>query len=270
MEFSFILSGLLLFLQPVVSDSSPQITEQELTIVLPEVNHHAFKRGERLEYEVSYGWLDAGEAIIEITQEKEKIAGRDVFHVIGTGNSLGTFNWFFKVRDRYETYVDEKGVFPWIFIRDIHEGGFDLKQYYTFDHFKEKVKTNKGKEYDIPLGVQDMISALYRARALDVSLVKPGQVFEIQAFVDNEFWPLKIKYLRNETIQVDKGDFDCMVFVPVVQTGRIFKKEEDMMVWVTNDQNKIPILAKAKVVVGSVTMEIRDYKGLANPISKVD
>ncbi len=270
MDFSFILSGLLLMLQPTISEPRQEFVKSQEITSLPKVEHNAFKRGERLEYEVSYGWLDAGEAIIEITHEKKQIAGRDVFHVIGTGNSLGTFNWFFKVRDRYETYVDEAGVFPWIFIRDIHEGGFDLKQYYTFDHFKEKVTTNKGKEFDVPLGVQDMISALYRARAMDFSHIEPGQIFEIQAFVDNEVWPLKIKYLKTETIELDKGDFNCMVFVPVVQTGRIFKKEEDMMVWVTNDKNKIPILAKAKVVVGSVTMEIRDYKGLANPIAKID
>jgi hypothetical protein len=270
MDFSFILSGLLIMLQPHNSIPNKTNTEIQETTILPEVKHYAFKRGERLEYEVSYGWIDAGEAIIEITHEKKQIAGRDVFHIVGTGNSLSTFNWFFKVRDRYETYVDEAGVFPWIFIRDIHEGGFELRQYYTFDHFKKKVKTNKDKEYDIPVGIQDMISALYRARALDLSKIKPGQIFEMEAFVDNEVWPLKIKYLRTETIKVDKGEFNCIVFVPVVQTGRIFKKEEDMMVWVTNDKNKIPILAKAKVIVGSVTMEIRDYKGLANPISKVN
>lgn len=267
MDLSFILSGLLFIFHPTNSVSQNKQVDGEEITTLPEVKHRAFKRGERLEYEVSYGWIDAGEAIIEIKQEKKQIAGRNVFHVVGTGNSLGTFNWFFKVRDRYETYVDEAGVFPWIFVRDIHEGGFELKQYYTFDHFKQKVKTDKGKEFDVPLGVQDMISALYRARAMDFSNVKPGQVFEIQAFVDNEVWPLKIKYLKKETIEVDKGKFNCMVFVPVVQTGRIFKKEEDMMVWVTNDQNKIPILAKAKVLVGSVTMEIRDYSGLANPIA---
>jgi hypothetical protein len=234
---------------------------------LPKVKHDAFRKGERLEYNVSYGWLDAGEAVIEIKKEQHNIAGRPVMHVVGTGTSQGTFNWFFKVRDRYETYMDEQGVFPWIFVRDIHEGGFDLKQYYTFDHYKKKVKTDKGKEFEVPLAVQDMISSFYRARAIDFSNVKPGQVFEIQAFVDNEVWPLKIKYLRNERISIERGTFDCMVFVPVVQTGRIFKEEEDMMVWVTNDQNKIPVLAKASVLVGSIDMELRDFSGLAHPVA---
>jgi len=256
------------FSQPVAPDTT-RITDITYDR-LPSVNHHAFKKGERLEYEVSYGWIDAGEAIIEIKQEEKKIAGRDVMHVVGTGNSLGTFNWFFKVRDRYETYMDTEGVFPWIFVRNIEEGGFKLKQLYTFDQFKKRVKTDKNKYFDVPLGVQDMISSFYRARAIDYSHVKPGDVFEIPAFVDNEVWPLRIKYVRNEVIEVDKGKFDCMVFVPVVQQGRIFKKEEDMQVWVTRDENKIPILAKAHILVGSIDMEIRDYSGLANPIAKIE
>ncbi|MEX2595490.1 MAG: DUF3108 domain-containing protein [Salibacteraceae bacterium] len=237
---------------------------------LPTIKHNAFQKGERLEFEVSYGWIDAGEAIIEIKEDSRQIAGRDVYHIVGLGNSLGAFNWFFKVRDRYETYLDKEGVFPWIFVRDIHEGGFELKQYYTFDHYKQTVTTNKGKVFDVPLGVQDMISSFYRARTLDLSNVKSGDIFEIQAFVDNELWPLKIKYLRNEIVEIDKGKFDCMVFVPVVQKGRIFKKEEDMMVWITRDENRIPVLAKASVLVGSIKMELRSYENLANPLSKVD
>lgn len=251
------------------SESKKEATTKASTD-LPSINHNAFKRGEKLEYEVSYGWIDAGEAIIEIKEEKKSIAGRDVMHVVGKGNSLGTFNWFFKVRDTYETYLDADGVFPWIFVRDIEEGDFKMKQYYMFDQFKRKVKTKKGKEFDVPVGVQDMISSFYYARTFDFSDAKPNQVYEMWIFIDNELWPLRIRYLRKERIKVDKGTFDCMVFVPVVQEGRIFKKEEDMMVWVTDDENKIPILAKAKILVGSVTMEIRDYSGLANPVAIVD
>lgn len=258
-----------IFAQTSSNDGSYETTSTKKSTDLPSISHHSFQRGERLEYEVSYGWIDAGEAIIEITEEKKSIAGRDVLHAVGKGNSMGTFNWFFKVRDTYETYLDADGVFPWIFVRDIEEGDFKMKQYYTFDQFKRKVKTKKGKEFDVPVGVQDMISAFYYARTFDFSDAKPNQVYEMHIFIDNELWPLRIRYLRKERIKVDKGTFDCMVFVPVVQEGRIFKKEEDMMVWVTDDENKIPIFAKAKILVGSVTMEIRDYSGLANPVSKV-
>ncbi len=265
----FFLSTFYTYSQTNTTEESNPSNSVKKSTNLPSVKYNSFKRGERLEYEVSYGWIDAGEAIIEITEEKKSIAGRDVIHIVGKGNSMGTFNWFFKVRDTYETYIDADGVFPWIFVRDIEEGGFKMKQYYTFDQFKRKVRTKKGKQFDVPVGVQDMISAFYYARTFDFSDAKPNQVYEMHIFIDNELWPLRIRYLKKERIKVDKGTYDCMVFVPVVQEGRIFKKEEDMMVWVTDDENKIPIQAKAKILVGSVTMEIRDYSGLANPVSKV-
>lgn len=265
----FFLSTFYTYSQTSTNDGSNPSNTVKKSTNLPSVKHNSFKRGERLEFEVSYGWINAGEAIIEITEEKKSIAGRDVLHVVGKGNSMGTFNWFFKVRDTYETYLDADGIFPWIFVRDIEEGGFKMKQYYTFDQFKRKVKTKKGKQFDVPVGVQDMISAFYYARTFDFSDAKPNQVYEMHIFIDNELWPLRIRYLKKERIKVDKGTYDCMVFVPVVQEGRIFKKEEDMMVWVTDDENKIPIQAKSKIRVGSVTMEIRDYSGLANPVSKV-
>jgi len=264
--FAFIASWASGYCQPKVTET-PVVSKK--SAALPSVEHHAFQRGEKLEYQVSYGWIDAGEAIIEVTQESKTIAGRDVMHVVGKGNSMGTFNWFFKVRDRYETYLDAEGVFPWIFLRDIEEGDFKMKQYYTFNQFKEKVKTDKGKEFDVPVGVQDMISAFYYARTFDYSDAEPNEVYEMHIFIDNELWPLRIRYLKKEQITIDRGTFDCMVFVPVVQEGRIFKKEEDMMVWVTDDENKIPVQAKAKILVGSVTMELRDYSGLANPVSIV-
>jgi hypothetical protein len=265
----FFLSTFYTYSQTSTNDGGNPSNTVKKSTNLPSVKHNSFKRGERLEFEVSYGWINAGEAIIEITEEKKSIAGRDVMHVVGKGNSMGTFNWFFKVRDTYETYLDADGIFPWIFVRDIEEGGFKMKQYYTFDQFKRKVKTKKGKQFDVPVGVQDMISAFYYARTFDFSDAKPNQVYEMHIFIDNELWPLRIRYLKKERIKVDKGTYDCMVFVPVVQEGRIFKKEEDMMVWVTDDENKIPIQAKSKILVGSVTMEIRDYSGLANPVSKV-
>ena len=271
MELTFILAWLLIAAQP--SKSQPAYDEgksKSTKTELPCIQQSSFQKSERLEYDVSYGWIDAGEAIIEISNEKKTIAGRDVMHVIGKGNSLGTFNWFFKVRDTYETYLDSDGIFPWIFVRDIEEGNFKMKQYYTFNQFKKTVKTDKGKEHKVPLGVQDMISAFYYARTFDYSDAQPNQVYKMSIFLDNELWPMRIRYLRKERIKIDNGTYDCMVFVPVVQEGRIFKKEEDMMVWVTDDKNKIPVLARAKILVGSVTVELRDYSGLANPVAKID
>jgi hypothetical protein len=115
-----------------------------------------------------------------------------------------------------------------------------------------------------------MISAYFYARTMDYSHLKGGEIITIMTLVDDEIYPLKMKYIGKETITVDAGTFRCLRFAPVVQKGRVFKKEEDLAVWITDDANHLPILAKAKILVGSVKMEISGYSGLANSLAKVN
>jgi hypothetical protein len=236
---------------------------------LRKIQHNIFKPGEKLEYLVHYGFIDAGTASIELVDEKRTISGRSVYRVIGIGETKWTFDWFFKVRDRYETYIDVDGVFPWLFIRRVDEGGYIINQDYKFNPLKNQVDNGKGKIFDTPDYVQDMVSAFYYARTLDMRNAKPGDVFTIDSFVDNEVYPAQIRYVGTETISIKNGKYRCLKFNPVVQKGRIFKKEEDLRVYITDDENKIPVLLEAKILVGSVKMELTNYKGLANPIAKI-
>jgi hypothetical protein len=213
--------------------------------------------------------IDAGEAVLKVEESDKKVNGRKVFHVEGTGRSLGAFDWFFKVRDRYESYMDEQAMFPWLFIRRVNEGGYEINQDYTFLQNKNKVDLGNGKNMDAPAYVQDMLSSFYYARTLNFDNAKVGDVFVINTVCDGELFPLKIKYMGKETVSLRKGKFRCMRFVPVVSTGRIFKNNEDLSVWITDDKNKIPILAKAKIWVGSIKAEVVEFKNLANPIAKV-
>ena len=249
-----------------------QIKKEEFLNINTKVKHsdiQAFKNGETLEYLVYYGFVDAGIAKLEVKEEPNKFTKKgNVYRVIGTGESKGAFNWFFKVRDRYETYIDKEDLSPHLFIRDIQEGGYKKKQDYTFNQKENKVLTNKGKTFEIPEKTQDMLSAFYFGRTLDFSNAKEGEVFIIESFVDDEVYPLKIRFAGTEVITTKTGTYDCMVFHPVVQQGRIFKKEDDLTVWITNDHNKIPVLAKAKVLVGSIKMELINYKGLNNPVAR--
>lgn len=232
--------------------------------------NEAFKRGEVLKYRLHYGFMDAGEAIIEVKNETKAFAGRNVYHVVGTGRSKGTFDWFFKVRDRYESYVDEESIMPWMFVRRVNEGGFIINQDYFFNHYKNKVDVGEGQQFDVPDHTQDMISAFYAARCLDFSTAKEGDVFTINSFVDKELFPIKIKYVGKETIKTDVGKVRCLKFRPIIQKGRVFKNEEDLNVWITDDKNHIPVRAQAEVLVGSIKMDLTEYSGLANPIAKVN
>lgn len=239
------------------------------THALREHTNSAFQIGERLTYTVHYGWIDAGEAVMEVKDSPYDFGDRKAYHVVGTGKSIGSFDWFYKVRDRFETYIDQEGMFPHYFVRDCDEGGYKIDQKYRFFPEKSLVVTHQEDTLATPDFVQDMISAYYYARTLDFSDAQPGDIYTIMTMVDEEIYPLQIKYTGKETIKIRKGKFRCMKFAPVVQEGRIFKSEDDLSVWITDDANKIPVLVKADLLVGSLKMEMTEWTGLANELAKV-
>lgn len=256
------------------SDKASEISEiiQSTSKVeqLPIANNKAFKEGEVLTYRMHYGMLNAGIAVLEVKPNLIDVNGRKVYHIVGSGYTIGSTDWFFKVRDRYESYIDKDAMLPWLFVRRVDEGGYKFSQDYVFNHYTKKVDVGNNEKYDIPVGIQDMVSAFYSSRNLDLSRAKPGDLFSITCFVDKEIWPLKIKFIGKETIETDIGKYRCLKFRPIVQKGRVFKKEEDLNVWISDDDNHLPMRVKADVLVGSIKMDITSAKNLANPTSKVD
>ncbi len=249
---------------------SQVIPNSNQTKELPKQDIVAFKEGEVLSYRLHYGLMDAGVAVLEVKPEVMDVSGRKVYHIVGNGYSQGTFDWFFKVRDRYETFIDKDALLPWLFVRRVYEGGTTINQDYKFNHYTNKVDVGEGEKVDIPEGTQDMISAFYAARNLDLSSAKEGDVFTINSIVDKEIWPLKIRYVGKETITCDIGTFRCVKFRPIVQKGRIFKREDDLNVWITDDKNHVPLRAQAKLLVGSIKLDITGVKNLANSSSEVN
>lgn len=237
--------------------------------VYREINHHAFKAGEKAKYLVHYGIIDAGYSYLEIKKADKKMFGRDMLHIIGLGKSQGMVDFFFHVDDRYETFIDEKGVFPWLFIRDISEGGYKSKQQYKFYQNKQQVETQKGKTHNVPPAVQDMFSAAFYARTMNLNNLKIGDIVTVASFVDDENFDLKIRYGGTEVISIKSGKYKCLKFNPVIQKGRLFNTAEDLEVWISADENKLPILCRAKILVGSVKVEIVEYSGLSNPLAKL-
>ncbi len=241
------------------------MTSTEL-VKYPVIKNTSFNVGEKLRYRVTYGFVDAGEAILEVKPTSKRENGRSLVHVVATGRTLGGFNAFYKVRDVYESYIDKQSIMPWLFLRDVNEGGYKINQKYRFKQHLRKVYTDK-KTFKVPMGVQDMISSFYKARTLNFNNLKKGQVFSFKCFMDEEIYTLKIKYAGDETIKIRKGKFKTHKFVPVVQTGRYFKSEDDVQFWVTADKNKIPLLVKAKIPVGIVKLHLVEWNGLKNPLS---
>lgn len=246
------------------------ISSQNNIIDLPANPNTAFKEGEVLTYRLHYGIMDAGVAILEVKPAIMEVSGRKVYHVVGNGYSKGTFDWFFKVRDRYETFIDKDAMVPWMFVRRVDEGGYKFSQDYTFNHYAKKVDVGGGEKYDVPVGIQDMLSAFYAARNFDFSNAKEGDIFSLNSFIDKELWPVKMRYIGKETIDCEIGTYKCLKFRPIVQKGRVFKSEEDLTIWITDDKNHIPLRAQAKILIGSVKMDITAASNLANETSKVN
>jgi hypothetical protein len=128
---------------------------------------------------------------------------------------------------------------------------------------------NGNKQYKVEPNTQDLLSAFYYARTLDMVNIRVGQEFEIQTFFDREMYPLKFKYLGKEVVKTKLGSFNCLKFKPMVEKGRVFKEEEDMTLWVSDDQNKVPIRLKTDLLVGSFEMDLVEYKNLVRPLNKL-
>jgi hypothetical protein len=239
------------------------------------VTHQAYQRGEVLEYKASYGIIDAARAKLTIASDPVMIGKRSTYHMVGTGKSLGAFGWLFKVDDRYETFIDDKALVPWVFLRRVREGGFRMLRNVYFNQYRhtakvKNLKDNSKKKYETKPNVQDLLSSFYFARTLDLQSAVVGQEFTIPTFFDHENYPMKIKFLGKDKVKTDLGTFDCLKFVPLLQEGRVFKARESMTIWLSDDQNKIPIRLETELLIGSIKLDLDAYNGLIGPLSEIE
>ena len=227
----------------------------------------AFDKGEWFKFKMSYsGWMKAGEATLKVNEDD--INGKPVYHVIGKGKTTGAVSWFFKVKDRYESYFDKEKLIPYRFIRNINEGGHTKNIEIDFDQDNEKAhvfnkKHNTKKVYDTKPNIQDMVSTFYYLRNnLNVDELEVDDEVRTDMFFDGENYGFKIRYLGKETIRTAFGKVECLKFRPYVMAGRVFKEEESLTLWVSADQNRIPIRMKADLAVGSLRADLEAFRGL--------
>jgi hypothetical protein len=230
----------------------------------------AFQQGENITFNVFYSviglYVNAGTANFITTLEN--VNGRPAYHVVGTGSSNPSYDWIFKVRDRYETYIDTASLQPLKFIRDIDEGGFKKYENITFNSQTNTAITTNGV-FKVPNCVQDVLSAIYYARNIDFNKYKPDDKIPFTMFLDNEVYNLYIKYLGKETIKTKYGKFRAIKFKPLLVKGTMFEGGEKMTVWVSDDMNHIPLRIESPIVVGSVKVDMMQYRNLRYPLSSM-
>ena len=229
------------------------------------VENRAFGVGERLVFDVNYGLITAGEAIMQIPA-LDSIAGRKCYRVEFAVNSLPSFSWVYKVEDRYLTFIDVQTMAPWRFEQHIREGSYKRDFVAEFDQVRHLAIT-PDSVFQVPEYVHDIMSAFYYARTIDFSGFQPGQGVTLYNFYKDKSHELFVRFLGRQELEVEAGTFRTIVVEPLVTEGGLFKSEGRVVVWLSDDERKIPVRVNTKVIIGSIDSELREYSGLAGSLN---
>ncbi len=230
-----------------------------------------FKNGENVSFYVFYTfagiWVHAGTARFIVTQER--LDNKPVWHFDGTGTSLSNYDFIYKVRDRYQSYVDTNTMQPLKFVRDVDEGKYKKTELVTFNKKDNTAHTADGKSFKVPACIHDVMSQVYYARNLDFDKYKPNDTIPFDIFLDNEIHRVYIRYLGRETIKSKYGKFKCLKIKPLLLTSSMFEGGEKMTVWISDDGNRLPIRIESGISVGSVKVDMMMYQNLRYPLTSL-
>lgn len=229
-------------------------------------SNNAYSYSERLSFDVSYGFITAAEAFMTVAPAPFMYNGRETYQISLDVNSRPSFDGIYKVRDTYKSFIDAQGIFPWRFEQHIRESNYQRDFEATFIQESSKVYTKvnyiEDRNYKTTLQyVQDLISAFYYARTLDWKNKNQGDVVKVDYFYDDNFFPLEIRFEGREDVDVSAGSFHTFILRPMLKEG-FTSKTSDIYVYLTDDDRKIPVKVKLKIVIGSLVAELTDYKGV--------
>jgi len=233
------------------------------------IPNNYFQRGEKLQFRISFhsaltGNIPAASATVEVTDDNRKFDGRDTYHVVGYGKTTGVIEMFYRVEERFESFIDEEALVPHYFIRKTRENNYRKDENVAFRH-KERIAVSKNSVKNTPENVQDIFSSFYYARAIDLTGKKPGSEFPLSFYLDDSVYNSRLIFVGRETVKTKLGKFSCLKVKPMVATGYVFDDPYPVTIWVTDDQNRIPVRIESKLSVGSVRIELTSYQGLTNP-----
>jgi hypothetical protein len=234
------------------------------------VRNKSFLAGETITYKVYYtlagAFVTGGEAAF--SSALEQINGKFVYHVIGVGKTNNFFDNLFRVRDKYETFIDTTTLQPLKFLRNVDEGGYKIYENVTFNKAVSTAITTKGV-FKVPSCIQDVISSIYYARNIDFSKLKVNDKIPFNMFLDNQVYEIYIRYAGKEIVKTKYGKFRAIKFKPLLIKGTIFEGGEKMTVWVSDDGNHIPLRVESPISVGKVEVEMMDFRNRRYPLTSL-
>ncbi len=215
-----------------------------------------FGPGEKMVFNITYGIVVAGEATLEISGLKE-YQGHSCYNVQSKTMSNRFFSSIYKVRDKIVSYIDTQDLYSRYFYKRLREGDYKKNVEISFDHEAQLARYSNGNEYPTKVGVQDVLSAFYFVRSLDL---EPGNEYAVPAHSSRKTYDLKVLVHGREHVKVPAGEFDCLVVEPVIEGEGLFKHEGKLTLYLTDDSLKIPVLIKTKVPVGTIDVELKEYR----------
>lgn len=234
---------------------------------LRKVANNAFTYGERLDYKVGYSFITAGNGYFQIMPMAATQNNRKCFDVRFRVYSLESLKWIYKVDDAYRTILDAEGIFPWMFQQKIREGNYSRDAKVTFDQYNNMAYEGD-KSYKVNPYIHDIVSAFYYVRTMDLGKMKKGSVFYLENYFGKKVNKLGIKIHGKQQIKVDAGKFNTILIEPLVVDGGLFKSSGNILIWLSDDENKIPVKVTTKIpIIGDVYAELTKYSGLAKKLS---
>lgn len=234
------------------------------------IKNTTFNAGEIITMKVFYNtlgvYVGAGEATF--TTSQERFNGKITYHCIGEGKSYSFFDKFFKVRDRYESYIDTASMLPIKFIRNVDEGGHKIYNNVTFNQGTGTAVSNNGV-FKTSRCIQDVVSSMYYARNINFDKYKPGDKIPFDMFLDDEVYHLYLRYLGKENVKTQYGKFRAIKFKPLLIKGTIFEGGEKLTAWISDDPNHIILRVESPISVGNIKVDMYGYKNLRYPLTSL-
>ena len=224
------------------------------TVVIP-APEHPIHAGESLHFSVQWGFIHAGSAWLEVPEVVDW-NGVPCWRLVARAESKAFFN-LYPVHNRIESLWDEKSRFSWRYFEDRHEGHYTANDTMVTDTTTRTVRYKNGDTFTIPQGAQDALSAFYYTRFQALPL---GGSITFEYHASRKSAPLEVRVLGRETIKTRAGRFNCIVIEPILKAGGIFKNNGRLVIWLTDDERRMPVKMKSKVLIGSISVLLQDFK----------
>jgi hypothetical protein len=240
------------------------------------VPQNSFGRGETIRYRVHYGFINAAEATVETSGRLERVADRPCYQATVSGHTTGSFDYFLRIRDQWRSYIDTTSILPLRATRDIAEKNYRKKETVTFDHahdlaeIQDHNKDNpKRTTVKILNNAQDMVSGFYYLRTINFDRLKPGDVVKMPGFLEGDNYVLEVTFRGREITETKAGNIRTIKLTPKMPSNKLFKGENAISVYLSDDKNKIPVLFQAEMFVGSIKVDMYKAEGLKSRLNMV-